>query len=102
MQIAVDELEKYRPVEEVRATTRVKGEIVMAKEALASAKVAEREAEIASKRAALEREIEITKKTVARLKMNVKYNKTGTKKKELEEKQILLRNLRTTLEGITE
>ena len=96
---AIVELELYKPIEETRATMQIKGEVSAAAESVAVTEAAEIAAGLKSKRRELEKNIETTRKTIAKLKLNVKYNKT--KKVELDEKQALLKRLKETLETNT-
>jgi hypothetical protein len=96
---AIVELELYKPIEETRATMQIKGEASAAAESVAAIEAAEIAAGVKSKRRELEKNIETTRKTIAKLKLNVKYNKT--KKVELDEKQALLKRLKETLETNT-
>lgn len=95
----VGKLENYRPIEEVRATSRIKEEVAIASDAAAAASLANTATATTERRAELDREIETVKRQIAKLKLNVKFNKTGAKKKELEEKQGILRQLKEKIDS---
>lgn len=89
-------LSSYKPVEEVKATRNIKSEIYTSVAAAEAAKTAEIEEILSSKRKELEKNIESTKKTISKLKLDVKYNKS--KKLDLDEKQALLKKLKQLLD----
>jgi len=100
LRIALDKLEKYAPIEEIRATRAVRAEASAAAASAAAAEMSEYKMNVTTRRTELEKEIESLRKLVVKLKLNVKYNKSGAVKIELKEKQERLKELKAEIEKL--
>jgi gas vesicle protein len=100
IRIIQDKLGKYKPIEEIRATRFIKGNVSAATAeavaALEEASVKEKE----TRRTELDREIESGKRLIQKLKLDVKYNKSREVKSRLATTQERLKELKKKLEEL--